>query len=232
MTNKRKKFLFDLHDFQKEAEEEKERRKNKNPPPPMFSLEDMESARQHAFEAGKQEGLQQAKDSIEQQTEIAVQSLTDAIKTLEEAEASRYDAYLNHSVAMAYKALKKALSPLLDVTREDQIKAALQTFFQDNTQKSDLTLFVHSSMVTAIEKHAKGLSPTMVVEKDDTLSAAQARIEWTNGIFEFKPDALVVQILQLFEKQLPDSEPSLDEQAKTQHNEEAPAEDQSEKQDP
>ena len=71
MSDKNKKFLFDLNNFDTYFEEEQK----KKPVEPTFSLQDMEDARVAAFEKGKAEGAQIAKDSIEQRTEILVQSL-------------------------------------------------------------------------------------------------------------------------------------------------------------
>lgn len=228
MSDNRKKFLFDLHDFEKEAEEEKEKRKNKAPPAPSFSLEDMEQARKDSFAKGKAEGMQLAKDSIEQQTELLVQSLADDVKRLETAESQRQQDYLDHSIAISYRALEKILGPLLNETQEDQIKTALQGFFSDTAIKTDMTLYVHSSMIKAIEPYAQSLGNKLHLAADDKLSPVQARVEWDTGAFEFKPDVLMEQILQTIKAHVPDA---LDEGEKNPHNEEIGEHDHKEEQD-
>ena len=220
MSDNNKKFFFDLHDFQKEADQEKEKRKAKAPPPPSFSLEDMEAARHAALAKGKDEGIQMAKDSIEQQTELVVQSLADQIRTLETAEEQRYAAYLDQTVAISYKALEKILPGLLDVAKIDLMKQALNDFYMQTSTKGNLTLFIHPSMRDAMERHAKSLSATLSVEEDERMSPAQARIEWTNGAFEFTPDLLMEQILQTLQGRLSENDQILDDNQKNPHTDE------------
>ena len=219
MNQNENKFFFDLHDFEKEATEEKDKRNNKTPPPPSFSLEDMEEARAVAFEKGKAHGLDLAKDSIEQQTELMVQSLGVTIQKLEAAESARHTDFLNHSVAMTYKALEKMLPSILDNTKEDLMKASLAEFFTVNTVKSEMTLYVHSSMIPSIKKHASSLSNNLIVTSDDKLTTSQARIEWGDGAFEFKPDTLMEQILQTIKGRIVEDQQILDETQKKTHNE-------------
>lgn len=220
MSEKNNKFLFDLHDFEKEIDEEKESRKVKAPPPPSFSLEDMEAARHVAFEKGKDEGLELAKNSIEQQTELLIQNLAEQIQTLENAEAARQQAYLTHTVAMAYKSLEKILPQILDHTKEELIKTALTEFFNDNSMKGALKLYVHSSMIESVERYAQSLNSNLVLASDDKLSSSQARIEWDNGAFEFKPDQLMEQILQTIKRRADDNDQILDEAQKKPHTDE------------
>ena len=217
MTDKGKKFFFDLHDFEKEAEEEKEKRKNKTPPAPSFSLEDMEEARKASFDKGKEHGLQLARDSIEQRTELMVQSLADHVQALERAEQKRTDDYLAHSVAMTYKALKRLLQPLLDQKKEELIKAALIEFFAETTRKADMTLFIHPSMTDAISRHAQNLSSALAIKADNAMDPSQVRVEWASGIFEFKPDRLMEQILQTLEGRVENADLTLDDPSKKPH---------------
>jgi flagellar biosynthesis/type III secretory pathway protein FliH len=219
-NSQKNKFFFDLHDFEKEAEEEKEKRSNKSPPAPSFSLEDMEEARRVAHEKGKEEGLQLAKDSIEQTTELIVQSLEDSVHALTKAEAQRHQDYLAHTVAITFKTVKKILPSLLDESKEDIIVAALTGFFAESTMKGDISLQVHPSMTEAVEKHIQKLGNTIVIEGNDQLNPAQAKVEWKNGLYEFTPDKLMEQILQTIKCRLPETDPILDDPQKKPHNKE------------
>ena len=224
MTDKKKKFLFDLHDFEREAEEAKEKRKNKTPPAPTFSLDDMEAARTAAFEKGREKGLEQAKDSIEQQTELLVQSLGQTLADLQSAEQKRHDIYLNHAVSMTYKTVSKMLPLLLDETKDQLIKTALHEFFTETTLKNPLTLFIHPSMKAPLEKYIQTVNHDITIMDDETLNPTQTRVEWQNGAFEFKPDHLMERILQTIQGRLIEdahdvSEQILDAPEKKPHNE-------------
>ncbi len=214
------KFFNSLPDFEKEAEEEK--RLRKMPKSPSFSLDDMEDARKAAYDKGHEKGLQSAKDSIEQQTEILVQSLTNRIHDLEQAEIERHETSIINSVTITEKAIKRLLPELLDQNAHGLIKESLSRFFADHTPKSALTLSVHPDMVKPIEKHAHSLSPTMIVKGNESLSTVQAKLEWTDGQYDFKPDQMVTNILEVIQKQLPNNkDDSLDDSSKTPHNDES-----------
>lgn len=212
MAEKREHIFFNsLPDFEKEAEDHK--RLAKMPKAPSFSLEDMEDARKASYDKGHADGLQNAKDSIEQQTEILVQSLTARIHDLEQAEKERHDHAINNAIAIAQKSIQNLLPALLDNNGKSLILSALQEFFSDNTPKSDLTLFVHADMVKPLEKHVTQLSSTLNMKSDDALSITQARLEWVDGTFEFKPDAMVNQILETVKQYSP-----LEDLAQNTHN--------------
>ena len=211
-------FFNNLPDFEKEAEEEVRRRNM--PKAPSFSLEDMEQARKDAFEKGREEGLQIAKDAIEQRTEILIHSLIDRIHDLEMAEDTRHAMAIDNSVSITYKAIEKLIPALLDKNKTALILHALDDFFRNHTNKHELTLFVHSSIQQAVEKHIQNLSKNIVIQTDNTMTDAQARMEWTNGSFEFKPDEMIAKILKIIEKHTDEPSESLDESAKTTHNDE------------
>ncbi len=208
-------FFGNLPDFEKEAEEAK--RLANMPKSPSFSLDDMEAARKASHEEGRLHGFEQAKNSIEQQTEILVQSLTDRIHALEQAEIARHENAVMQSIAIATKALEKLLPTIIEQEQETLIKAALADFFKDHIAKSDLTLIVNPDMQTAMEKYAPSLHPDLKLKTDNTLTSAQARLEWQDGVFEFKPDTMIESILATFNSYHGTDIETLDDNAKNPH---------------
>ena len=210
------KFFNNLPDFEKEAEEEK--RIRQMPKSPSFSLDDMEEARKASYDKGHAEGLQNAKDSIEQQTEILIQSLTNRIHDLEQGEDRRHDLAVTNAIAIAQKSIQHLLPDLIERSGQQLILESLQKFFSDNTPKSNLTLLVHPDMIDSIGKHAQNLSPSMTIKGDELLSTVQARLEWADGTYEFKPDIMVKDILAIVNQYLPKTDDLLDDLAQTTHN--------------
>ena len=102
----------------------------------------------------------------------------------------------------------------------DLMKQALNDFYMQTSTKGNLTLFIHPSMRDAMERHAKSLSATLSVEEDERMSPVQARIEWTNGAFEFTPDLLMEQILQTLQGGLSENDQILDDNQKNPHTDE------------
>ena len=225
MNTKTNHFYFgNLPDFEKEAEEA--RRRAKMPKAPTFSLDDMEEARKAAHEEGRKKGLEQATNSIEQQTEILIQSLTERIHDLEKAESARHTDAVQNSILIATKALEKLLPTILMEEKETLIKHALNDFFSDHIAKSDLVLSVHSSMAGPMQKYAPLLHPDLKLETDDTLSTTSARLEWKDGVFEYKPEPMIDTIINALKDYAGVSTETLDEPAKNPHTDEVQEEEQ------
>jgi flagellar biosynthesis/type III secretory pathway protein FliH len=215
--NKKNKFLFDLHDFEKEAEEAREKRLNKNPPAPTFSLEDMEEARKQAHEAGREAGLQQAKDSLEQKTELLIQSLSGQIALFTENETQRHNDFIKNAVNISFQAIEKTLPAILDAEKLTLIQKALDNFFTGTIPKGSLTLLVHPDMREAVEKHAENLHSDLQVKEDSQIAPTDIRLEWQDGAYEFMPARLMEQILHIIQEHAPEDIAPLDDTPKTAH---------------
>jgi hypothetical protein len=211
-----KKFLFDLNNFDIDLEAEKK----KKPKEPTFSLKDMEEARSAAFEKGKAEGIQIAKDSLEQRTEILVQSIAQNITVLEQAESQRQAAATQDALILVYKTLKSLIPSLWDIIAEDDIKRFLTDFFSKTVSKGEFQLFVNPSMTDAIKPHAQNILSTIIVSSDDTLALNAARIEWAKGHAAFTPEETAAKILKMIEDHITEKSELLDESQKKPHNEE------------
>lgn len=216
MSTHRNHFFFNsLPDFEKEAEEAK--RIAKMPKAPSFSLDDMEAARKASHEDGRLLGLEQATNSIEQQTEILIQSLTDRIHDLKQAEIKRHQKAVAQSIEIAQKALEKLLPAMMAQEQETFIKLALTDFFKDHIAKSNLTLIVHPDMQESMEKYAPLLHADLKLATSGDLTPAQARLEWQDGVFEFKPDVMIESILGMFKQYNDTPVETLDDSVKNPH---------------
>lgn len=218
---KNKKFLFDLHNFD-EDEEAKNRQEKKPaaPPPPTFSLDDMEMARKQAFEKGKEEGARIAKESIEQRTELLVQSLAQNFAVLDAQEEARNRRFVDDSVLIVYNALKASLPTLLAEAAESEIKAALAAFFASSSRSAtQYKVFVHADMQDAIAKYAPQLHPSLSIEIDNTLPVSGSRIEWASGLAEWSPEKTVAQILGIIRPFIKQGSEIVDDSTKKSHNE-------------
>ena len=214
---KNKKFLFDLHHFDKESEEAK---KKKAPPAPSFSLQDMESARAEAFEKGKVEGTQQAKDSMTQRTEIVVQSIAGQLSVLDKQDHERIQHITDNSIVLIYKALAKAFPNLLTATSSDQIKLFLSDFFNETRVKSGFIVSVHPDMKDAISPYIEQFHQNITVQGDSSLTPNAAKIEWEKGTAHFDPDLLAQKLLDMIGENVTNKAELLDEPQKKPHNEE------------
>ena len=214
---KNKKFLFDLHHFDIEAEEEA--RRKKTPPAPTFSLENMEDARAEAFEKGKEDGLKAAKDSIKQRVELVVQSLAGNIAALETEETKRENNFEQKSLILIHSALKKAFPDLLDRAASAQIKLFLADFFNESRIKSGFIVYVHPDIVSDITPYIDQLSADITLQPDAKLLPNASKIEWDKGHAFFDPDSMAEKLLGIIAEQVSNKAELLDESQKNPHNE-------------
>lgn len=210
-------FFTNLPDFEKEAEEEKKRKRM--PKAPSFSLDDMEDARKASYDKGHADGLQAAKDSIEQKTEILIQSLTGRIADLEQNEENRKNQSTENAVNITHKALSALLPTLINEHVSHLITESLDNFFKDQIPKSNMVLLVNPEMEKSVEKYLNTLGQNITLKTDDTIPPTQSKLTWDDGHYEFKPDIMVEQILHIIKQQLPnDADDALDDSPKTPHN--------------
>jgi flagellar biosynthesis/type III secretory pathway protein FliH len=210
-------FFNGLPDFETEAAEEK--RRARMPKEPTFSLKDMEQARAEARQKGYDEGLEAAKLSIEQKTEILIQSVVEDIESMKGEEENRYNASIQNAVSMAYQSIEIIIAPLLDQEKENLIQSALHDFFADHISKSKLALYVHPDMKDPVSKYITMLNPDIELKTDQNMHDTNAKIEWVDGVFDFQPDKLVQNILSVISSYNDTNTDTLDDHEKTPHNE-------------
>lgn len=212
---KNKKFLFDLHNFDELSDEE---RRKKEPPAPTFSLQDMEEARNGAFEKGKHEGAQIAKDSMAQRTEILVQSIAGNLTLLESQENERLSTFEQDYFILVHKALSAVFPKLLEETATMELKNFMTGFFHETTANNGYSLYIHPDMVDAVTPHAKKMHPAISVYADEKLTPSAARIEWTKGTAIWNPEKMANEILDIIARHVNNPAELLDESGKNKHN--------------
>lgn len=222
-------FFTGLPDF--EIEEAEEKRKAKLPKEPSFSLKDMEQARAEAKRQGYDEGLEAAKLSLEQKCEVLIHSIVQKINDFEDEDQKRHDLYIQNSVNVTNKAVTTLMAPLLDHSKIDLLQKSLADFFEGHSHKSQMTLFVHPTMIDPITPYIGMLSPNVVMEPDETLMDSDAKLKWVDGEFKYEPSQMVDHILNILgnydtsstdEEQNNNGESNggLDDSIQTPHNDE------------
>jgi hypothetical protein len=192
-----KKYFFDLHNFDVDAEAEK--KKAKEPPEPTFSMKDMEQARNESYEKGKSDGMEAAKESIEKRTEVVVQSLAGQLQQLESQEQNRKYDYEQSSLVLVYKTLKKVFPSLFHETKEAEVQLFLQKFFQETQNKIGFNVTIHH----------------------DTMPPNAATITWAKGSAHYDPEEMAQKLLDIIMDKIDDKAELLDDSSKTPHNEDS-----------
>jgi flagellar biosynthesis/type III secretory pathway protein FliH len=214
-----KKYFFDLHNFDVDAEAEK--KKAKEPPEPTFSMKDMEQARNESYEKGKSDGMEAAKESIEKRTEVVVQSLAGQLQQLESQEQNRKYDYEQSSLVLVYKTLKKVFPSLFHETKEAEVQLFLQKFFQETQNKIGFNVTIHHDLKDSIQKHVETLHPNSELTTNDTMPPNAATITWAKGSAHYDPEEMAQKLLDIIMDKIDDKAELLDDSSKTPHNEDS-----------
>lgn len=184
----KKKFMFDLNDFNEDYVEEEELEEE---PPPTFSEEELEAAIQEAraqgFEDGKMQGIQQTKESLEQAVANTLERMAADMAILYAAESERETLYEQESVAMA-QVLFNTLFPLLeDKLGKEQFEKHLLSTLEKTHGQNNIQITVHPDIESAIKERVMQIAnphahaDKLVIKSEPSLGPYDYKITWDDG---------------------------------------------------
>ena len=191
---KLQKFLFDT-DFgmararavEESYEEEEEAVEEIAPPPPSFSEEELALARDQAFEAGRQAGLQEAAASLEQMVGMAMAGCAHHLQALGAAQQAANEALSRDAIGIALAALRKLHPHFCRQFGLAEIEAALGEALANLDKVARITVKVHPDLVVAVEEKCKallaqtGFDGKLLVAGDAQLGPGDCRVDWGDG---------------------------------------------------
>lgn len=184
LPRKEKKFFFDNIHFDEPEEEEII---EEEPPPPTFSEEELANARKESFELGKRDGLTQAHNSFEKQTEVLLEVIARDIQTLFQEEDARARLYEAEAVRLSDAIFKKLFPVLNERHGLDEIHNVIEKIITDQPEAPEIQLFVAPDFVDKISQHVaenehiSNLPGTISVKADPRLEAGDCRLSWKEG---------------------------------------------------
>lgn len=198
-----KKFLFDMHSFDKVdvvAPEDL---------PPVFSEADMAAARAEAHAAGKAEGLKDAARSREQQTANMLRVIAESFAGLFAAEDGRERVFEEESVLLA-KTMLSTLFPAWNARLgQDEVRTAVLEILETCNRQSVITIELSPEDAGPVEQalqshwHDPESAPRCRVLSHDALKTGQCRLSWADGGAVRDSGALAARIAATLESLLP-----------------------------
>jgi flagellar assembly protein FliH len=182
VPNDRRKYLFDLNNF--DSKEEREIDPDLPPPPPVFNLDDMGAAEQEGYLKGREEALEEARVSREQYIASQISGLNDQIKSLFLAEQIREKHFEEEAVHLVTSLFSKtfpsfsakhSLDEIIQIIRQ-VISTQEQTSIVIDVPQADLDDI--SAQISLLLESSQGR--LSLVGADD-LGAGSCRLSWKNG---------------------------------------------------
>lgn len=157
------------------------------PPPPTFSEEDLQLARDQAFETGRAAGIQEAEAMTERLLAAAEQSMADALSRIQTQQADANEQLMRDAVLVAVGVLKTLQPEMVRRHGLDEIEGLLHECLAHLDGEVKVTVRVHPEMVEAVKERAERVVQAVAFEgklvyaADPRIASGDCRAEWGDG---------------------------------------------------
>jgi len=158
------------------------------PPPPLsFSEEELSLARDQAFEAGRQSGLQEAATTLEQMQGMAMATMAHHLQGMAGAQAAANQAQSRDAVAIGLAIVRKLHPEFCRRFGLAEIEAALTEAIAGLEQVARITVKVHPDLLEAVKEKIgaltvqSGFDGKLVVAADPAMALGDCRLDWGDG---------------------------------------------------
>jgi flagellar assembly protein FliH len=166
------------------------------PPAPTFSEEELEQARKQAFTEGMASGHKQAQDSIEQQTAMAVGVIGERLAELTRIDQEARQTGVRDVTTLARAIATKVAGDLIDEAPLAVIEKVASESLSRLFGETDVIIRVCETLAESLRHRLDtadargGFTGQLSVVGEPSLSGADCRIEWSNGMAERDSDAV------------------------------------------
>lgn len=192
------KFLFDTEfgevtlrrSLQREAVIPDEPPPPPPPPPPMFSEQELQLARDQAFEAGKRAGIHEAEAATLRLTATALQSLSTGLMALGRDYVELAGRRERNAVRAAMAVARRLLPALVEREGAAELEALFAEQLSHLVEEPRLTVRIHEAILEETRQRLTemtegvGFEGRLMVIADPAVAVGDGRIEWADGGME------------------------------------------------
>lgn len=216
MSTPLKKFMFETNfDDAPEAEStvpEPEQPEEEEPEPeiivPTFSEQDLNTAREDGFTAGKQEGQQETSVSVEARIAETLAAIDTKCADLFQTQENDSDELSRAAVSMSMEVARKIVPSLAEDTALNEIEQIIRSVFEKIVEEPHVTINVHPELAGDLGGRIESMSKSRTyegnihVQPDESIATGDCRLEWSNGGTERDTAALWRDIDEIIDKYL------------------------------
>ncbi len=194
-----KKFVFS-RSFDKGAigAEKKKSAVEEPPPPPTFSEEELEQAKQDAYNAGLQEGekagfekgLEEARKEPNTTLATLLPDISDKLAALIEQETQRWEILAEESITLTHKVIQKTLPNFYEKNGLQELEDSLEKTLSTLSQLPGLSISLAEEDFEVMEQKISelceniGIKEKISISKDKNLETGDCKIFWSDGGIE------------------------------------------------
>lgn len=206
---KLEKFMFNQHIFDEPEEEEEVL---EEPPAPTFSEEELEEARrtayEQAFQKGREEALEEAKNSRGQLIANVLQKISTDTGLLFAAEDERDTVFEEEVIRVCMTIFDKLYPVMMEQFGEAQMRAILQDVLRMQDGKSEILVETAPEAAEGVEAFLQKLALTnnaqerLVVKGSENIGPNACALQWKDGGAVRDGEALASQARDILLKAL------------------------------
>ncbi len=154
----KEKFFFNMNHFDVDEDDDEEIVEDIPPPPPVFSLEELEAAKQEAFAQGKIKGQEESAASRSAALAQTLQVLAREASQLFANEEAREKAYEQESVALTLSLFEKIFPAMKKTHGFEELKAAMESVLLHQSGHGTIEVVVSDVMKDGVSQFLERLS--------------------------------------------------------------------------
>jgi flagellar biosynthesis/type III secretory pathway protein FliH len=213
----KKRFLFDIHDFDKPEKSLADKEIENIPPAPTYSEDELrasiESAKEEGFRRGKQEGFRESEEGFTQKIYEITKTLGDDIKQLLETEEARHSKFSQEASKLIATALETALPALMEQGDFISTQYLISELLETHQHEESLAIHTDPEYIEPLqayfEKRLDDQSPKLkfIPQESSTEGAlSETKITWEHGGAVRNPKELQENILKVLQVALAENE--------------------------
>ena len=223
-TPQPRKFMFDYdfdqpdHPYGVHVEEEDEveldedgnpiivEEEEEEPPPPTFSEEELNLARDMAYEEGRQQGMAEVMEGTERLTANALAALANQMGQVFRQQEEANDENARNAVRVSMAVLRKMLPAACERHAFDEVTRVVEEVVGHILDEPRIIVRVQPPLVDAVRERleaacaAHGFEGRVLVQGDGRLMAGDCRVEWTDGGAERDQQRLMQELEAMVER--------------------------------
>ena len=191
-----KRFLFDVSFDVEEKHAAEEEPSEDEPPEPVFTLEQVEDARQQGYREGREAGIADAANGVEIEVRNLLQQIGEFLPGIAAEQTTANELLMRDGAEVAVTIVRKLMPTTIEPQSIKEIEALVSDCLERLTHQPKISIRVAEQHVAAIEAHldeavaTKGFDGRFLVEAEDGLAPTDCRVTWPSGGAERNLDAI------------------------------------------
>ena len=166
-----------------------------DPAPPTFSEEDLLAARQDGFAAGKEQGVQETLEGVENTMCQILDTIAIGISGVVEDQNAFNEKTANNALELSLSICRKLFPVLSEEGKLSEVSSMTESMISQILAQPKITIFVNPSIVTSLREKIdpflakRGYEGTASVIEDPSAPISGCKIQWQDGEAVRNPEA-------------------------------------------